>query len=54
MMEVLAVGIVTAFAGYFFVHPTRLRLSRTELPRIRRLSDQMRRSEIHPFEYESK
>ena len=50
MIEVLAVGIATAFAGYFFLHPTRLRLSRTELPRIRRLSDEMRRTEIYPFE----
>jgi hypothetical protein len=50
MMELLAAGIATAFAGYFFLHPTRLRLSRTELPRIRRLSDEIRRSEVHPFE----
>jgi hypothetical protein len=54
MMEVLAAGIATAFAGYLFFHPARLRLSRTELPRIRRLSDEMRRTAIHPFEYESK
>ena len=54
MVAVFAVGIATAFAGYFYLHPTRLRLSRTELPRIRRLSDEIRRTEIHPIEYESK
>jgi hypothetical protein len=50
MMEVLALGVATAFAGYFALHPTRLRISRGELPRIRRISDQMRRSEVYPFE----
>jgi hypothetical protein len=50
MMEVLALGVAIAFAGYFGLHRTSVRLSRNELPRIRRLSDQMRRSEIYPFE----
>jgi hypothetical protein len=50
MMEVLALGVATAFAGYLALHRTRLRVSRNELPRIRRLSDQMRRSDIYPFE----
>lgn len=50
MMGVLALGVATAFAGYFALHRARLRLSRNELPRIRRLSDQMRRSEVYPFE----
>jgi hypothetical protein len=50
MIGVLAAGIATAFAGYLFLHPTRLRISRTELPRIRRLSDEKRRTEIYPFE----
>jgi hypothetical protein len=50
MMEVLALGVATAFAGYLFLHPTRLRLSRNELPRLKRLSDQMRRTEVYPFE----
>jgi hypothetical protein len=50
MIGVLALGIATAFGGYLFLHPTRLRLSRNELPRIRRLSDEARRTEVYPFE----
>ncbi len=50
MMEVLALSLVTAFAGYLTLHRPRPRVSREELPRIRRLSDQMRRSEVYPFE----
>ena len=50
MMGVLALCVATAFAGYFALHRTRLRVSRDELPRIRRLSDEMRRSDIYPFE----
>jgi hypothetical protein len=50
MMEVLALTLATAFAGYLTLHRSRPRVSRDELPRIRRLSDEMRRSEIYPFE----
>ncbi|MGA7240592.1 MAG: hypothetical protein WBY44_33215 [Bryobacteraceae bacterium] len=50
MMGVFALGIATAFAGYLALYRASLRLSRNELPRIRRLSDQMRRSEVYPFE----
>jgi hypothetical protein len=50
MIEVLAVGIATAFAGYLFLHPSRPRLLRTEIQRIRRISDRMRQSEAYSFE----
>ena len=39
-----------AFAGYLVFHRPALRLPRNELTRFQRLSDEMRRNEIHPFE----
>jgi hypothetical protein len=50
MMGVLALGVATALAGYFALHRAPLRVSRNELPRIRKLSDEMRRSDVYPFE----
>ena len=50
MAEVIGLGIAMVFAGYLVFHRTPERLPRNELSRFQRLSDEMRRSEIHPFE----
>lgn len=50
MMEAIVLGIATALGGDFALHRVRERVSPTELPRLRRLSDEMRRNEIYPFE----
>ena len=50
MIEVLGIGIVMAFAGYLIYPRFPKRFSQSDLPRYRRLSEETRRSEIHPFE----
>ncbi|MGA3235176.1 MAG: hypothetical protein ABSG03_02640 [Bryobacteraceae bacterium] len=50
MIEVLALGIAMAFAGYLMFPRSPRPISRDDLLYYRRLSDEKRRNEIHPFE----
>lgn len=50
MMELIGVGIAMAFAGFLIYPRHPQRFSQAELPRYRRLSEEERRNEIHPFE----
>ena len=50
MLEVLGLGFVVAIAGYRILHSARPRMPRGELIRLRRLSEEMRRTELHIFE----
>jgi hypothetical protein len=50
MMAAVFFGVVIALAGYLALHRGPVSLSRNELLRLRRLSEEARRSEIHPFE----
>jgi hypothetical protein len=50
MMAAVFFGAVMALAGYLAHHRGPAGLSRNELLRLRRLSDEARRAEIHPFE----
>ena len=51
MIEVLGLAIVIAFAGYLMIFPRAPRpFARGELLYYRRLSDETRRNETHPFE----
>jgi len=50
MMEIIGMGIAVALAGYLIYPRHRQRFSRCDLPHYRRLSDEARRNEIHPFE----
>jgi hypothetical protein len=50
MIEVLGLGIAIAFAVYLIVPRTPRPFARDELLHYRRLSEETRRDEIHPFE----
>jgi hypothetical protein len=50
MIEVLGLGIAIALAGYLMYPRTPQRISGGDLTRYRRLSEEARRIEIHPFE----
>ena len=50
MIELLGAGIAVVFAGYLIFIRASHRMLRQELPRYRRLSEETRRNEIHPFE----
>jgi len=50
MIEILGVGIAVMFAGYLMYPRDPSPLSQSDLPRYRRMSEEARRMEIHPFE----
>lgn len=50
MIEILGIGIVAVFAGYLMYPRTPRPFSQGDLPRYRRMSEEARRIEIHPFE----
>jgi hypothetical protein len=50
MIEVIGLGIAMAFAGYLIYPRPPQRFPQSELPRYRRLQEELRRNEIHPFE----
>jgi len=50
MIEVLGLGIAIVLAGYLFLPRAPRPVSLGDLRRYRRLSEEMRRNEIHPFE----
>jgi hypothetical protein len=50
MIEVLGLGIAIAFAAYLIFPRAPRPFARDDLLHYRRLSEEMRRNEIHPFE----
>jgi len=50
MIEVLGLGIAIAFAGYLFFPRAPRPFARGDLLYYRRLSEETRRKETHPFE----
>jgi hypothetical protein len=50
MIAVLGIGIAIAFAGYLLLPRAPRPFARGDLLYYRRLSEEMRRNEIHPFE----
>jgi hypothetical protein len=50
MIEVLGLGIAIALAGYLMFPRTPRPFLRGDLLHYRRLSDESRRNETHPFE----
>jgi hypothetical protein len=50
MIEVLGLAIAIAFAGYLIFPRAPRPFARNDLLHYRRLSDETRRNEIHPFE----